>query len=112
MARKTSSKKISGEALLLVAHRFKVLSEPMRLKLLMALQEGEKNVTTLVDETASTQANVSKHLALLADANMISRRKEGLSVFYFISDPVIFELCDLMCRRIEKEFASKSAHFR
>ena len=106
------AKKLSAEALLLVAQRFKVLSEPLRLKLLMALQEGEQNVTALVKATASTQANVSKHLAILSDAAMISRRKEGLSVFYFISDPVIFQLCDLMCRRIETEFAAKSAHFR
>jgi hypothetical protein len=54
----------------------------------------------------------SKHLGILSDAGMLSRRKEGLKTFYVISDPQIFKLCDLMCSRLEKEFTEKSAHFR
>ncbi len=109
------SKKSSGfspEALGFVAERFRVLGEPMRLKLLIALETGEKNVTELVRHTESTQANVSKHLGILTDAGMLSRRKEGLKTFYVISDPQIFELCDLMCSKLQKEFSEKSRHFR
>ena len=84
----------------------------MRLKLLIALENGEKNVTELVQHTEATQANVSKHLGILSDAGMVSRRKEGLKTFYFISDPQIFELCDLMCSKLQREFSAKSAHFR
>ena len=112
---KTMSKKsrlFSPEALGFVAERFRVLGEPMRLKLLIALETGEKNVTELVELTESTQANVSKHLGILSDAGMLSRRKKGLKAFYVISDPQIFELCDLMCSKLQKEFCEKSRHFR
>ena len=84
----------------------------MRLRLLIALESGEKNVTELVELSGATQGNVSKHLGILADAGILGRRKEGLRTFYFIDDPQIIELCDLMCSKLEKEFAKKSAHFR
>lgn len=102
----------SKQALEFVAGRFRVLGEPMRLVLLVALETGEKNVTELVEVTGATQGNVSKHLGILSDAGMVSRRKEGLKVFYFISDPQIIELCDLMCSKLQKEFTEKSSHFR
>lgn len=116
MARATTKLKavrrpLSGEALGFVAERFRVLGEPMRLKLLIALESGEKNVTELVELTESTQANVSKHLGLLSDARMVGRRKEGLKTYYFISDPQIFQLCDLMCSKLQKEFSERSRHF-
>ena len=98
-------------ALELVAARFKMLAEPMRLRLLNEMRGGEKTVTELVEATGAGQANVSKHLGLLADAGMVSRRKEGLNVNYFINDESLFELCDLVCGRIQKELAEKAAHF-
>ncbi|MFI4936791.1 MAG: ArsR/SmtB family transcription factor, partial [Caulobacterales bacterium] len=73
---------LSDEALQLVAHRFSVLAEPMRLRLIQALFEGERNVTDLVDATSGTQANVSRHLQTLTAAHILTRRKEGLQVFY------------------------------
>ncbi len=110
--KKTKSSLLSKEALEFVATRFRVLGEPMRLVLLSALQSGEKNVTELVVETGATQANVSKHLGILSDAGMVARRKDGLKTFYFISDPQIIELCELMCSKLEKEFTGKARHFR
>ncbi len=50
-----------------------------------------------------------KHLGILPDAGMVSRRKEASKTFYVISDPQIFELCDLMCSKLQKEFSEKSA---
>jgi ArsR family transcriptional regulator len=99
-------------ALELVAARFRMLAEPMRLRLLNELRDGEKTVTTLVEATGAGQANVSKHLSLLADAGMVGRRKEGLNVYYFIVDESLFELCDLVCGRLQKELAEKARHFR
>ena len=99
-------------ALDLVAARFRMLAEPMRLRLLNELRDGEKTVTTLVEATGAGQANVSKHLSLLADAGMVGRRKEGLNVYYFIADESLFELCDLVCGRLQKELAEKARHFR
>ncbi len=103
---------LSPEALELVAARFKLLSEPMRLRLLQALHDGELNVTQLVEASGATQANVSKHLGLLCDAGILRRRKDGMHVFYAIADRMVFELCDLICHRLEQEFAEKSSHFR
>ena len=98
-------------ALELVAARFRMLAEPMRLRLLNELRDGEKTVTALVEATGAGQANVSKHLSLLADAGMVGRRKEGLNVYYFIADESLFELCDLVCGRLQKELAEKARHF-
>lgn len=95
---------LSDEALVMVARRFGVLSEPMRLRLLHALFDGEKNVNNLVKLTGGTQANVSRHLQTLADAGMVERRREGLQVLYSIGDPSIFELCELVCGSLEKRF--------
>jgi ArsR family transcriptional regulator len=106
------AKPLSLGALDLVAVRFRMLAEPMRLRLLNELRDGEKTVTALVEATGAGQANVSKHLSLLADAGMGGRRKEGLSVYYFIVDESLFELCDLVCGRLQKELADKARHFR
>lgn len=99
-------------ALLLVANRFKLLADPTRLRLINLLQRGEMNVTELVAKTQVGQANVSKHLSLLADASIVSRRREGAFIYYFISDPIITDLCRLMCSRLQAEFSQKSDQFR
>jgi ArsR family transcriptional regulator len=98
----------------LVAGRFKILAEPMRLRLLHALRTGEKSVGELVEEMGAGQANVSKHLALLHRARLVDRRKEGLNVYYRIADPAIFALCDLVCASLEDEaeVARRTIHGR
>ena len=110
MAKK--NRPLSEEALVLVARRFAVLSEPMRLRLLHALIAGEKPVGVLAEVVAGTQANVSRHLQTLAAAGLVSRRKEGLQVFYAISDPSIFELCELVCGSIDQQIQAKAKAFR
>ena len=104
-------KALSRAALELIAARFRVLAEPMRLALLHQLRSGEKTVTELVEATGAGQANVSKHLGILADAAMVGRRKHGLNVRYFIADRTLFELCDLVCARLQEELAEKAAEF-
>lgn len=93
----------TDEALNLVARRFAVLGEPMRLRLLHALVDGERNVGSLVEATGATQANVSRHLQTLAGAGVVKRRKEGLQVFYEIADSSIFDLCDTVCASILRQ---------
>ena len=95
----------------LVARRFAVLAEPTRLHLLHTLFDGEKSVNTLVELTGGTQANVSRHLQTLAHAHMVSRRKEGLQVFYAIADPSIFKLCELVCGSLEKSLTKQADSF-
>ena len=111
MAAKKNRQLLSPQALDLIAARFKVLSEPTRLKLLVALETGEKNVTALVDATGATQANVSRHLQTLTDAGILRRRKEGLSVFYSITDPTIFDLCEHVCGSLQKRLAEQAKAF-
>ena len=112
MPRKLSPASLSPEALDLVAARFKLLAEPMRLRLLQALHDGERNVTDLVEATGSTQANVSKHLGLLCDAGILSRRKDGMQVFYAIADRMVFDLCSLVCTRLHADLERKVAQLQ
>jgi DNA-binding transcriptional ArsR family regulator len=87
----------------LVAHRFRVLGEPMRIKLLDRLREGAANVTELQEALGASQQNVSKHLGILHAAGMVSRTKEGNSTRYAISDPSVFELCDQVCGGVRRQ---------
>ncbi|MFP5210954.1 MAG: ArsR/SmtB family transcription factor [Acidobacteriota bacterium] len=82
----------------LVARRFRMLGEPFRLRLLQVLETEERTVGDLVIALDGNQPNVSKHLQLLHDAGIVSRRREGTSIYYGIADPMIFKLCDLVCR--------------
>ena len=107
---------LNENALALIAARFKALSEVSRLKLIIALESGDKNVTDLVAATGLTQANVSRHLQNLVECGILARRKEGLAVIYTIAEPDIFKLCDLVCggiaRRLEvqrKAFSERKA---
>ena len=94
---------LTSEVLTLIAERFKALSEPARLEILSCLRRGEMAVSELVEETGLGQANASKHLQLLHSMGFVQRRKDGLFVYYALADKDIFQLCDMMCGRIEKE---------
>lgn len=98
-----ASIELTPDVLSLIAERFKALAEPARLQILNSLRSGEMTVTELIDETGLRQANVSKHLQLLQSLRFVSRRKEGLFVFYSLADRRVFQLCDIMCGRIEAE---------
>ena len=95
----------------MIASRFRVLSDPMRLKILHTLDDKEMNVSDLVEAIGAGQANVSKHLGVMLDAAIVSRRKEGLNSFYKVSDETIFELCDVVCARLKEQLESRRAVF-
>jgi DNA-binding transcriptional ArsR family regulator len=99
-------KELSDEALDLIAARFRLLAEPMRLRLLHTLGDREMSVSELVEATGAGQANVSKHLGLLADAHIVGRRKEGLNTYYRVTDESIFTLCEDVCSSLGERFAS------
>ena len=111
MSKKTP-RPLGEEALQLIARRFAVLAEPMRLRLLHTLFPGEKNVSELVEATGGTQANISRHLQTLTEAHILARRKEGLQVFYSIADQSIFVLCELVCGSLEKQLEKQAGIFR
>jgi ArsR family transcriptional regulator len=95
---------LSPEALQLVAARFKVLSDPMRLRILQALEDGEMSVSAITEAVESTQPNVSKHLKILQDAGILVRRQEGNVVYYSIADETVFKLCEVVCSSLQEHF--------
>ncbi len=102
---------LSPEALALMADFFKVLSEVSRLQIVCALKSGDKNVTEIIEITGLGQANVSKHLKMLAQAGVVSRRQEGVCVYYQIANPFLFELCDLVCNALSIQIEQQSQQF-
>lgn len=94
---------IPDEILDRVAEKFRMLGDPTRLAIVRALMAGEKNVGTVVSETGQNQANVSKHLKLLADSGIVRRRRDGLQVYYTLGDPLIEKLCHLVCGTVLEE---------
>jgi DNA-binding transcriptional ArsR family regulator len=89
----------------LIAERFRVLGEPMRIRLLDALREAPATVQQLQQATGASQQNVSKHLGVLLRSGLVSRRKDGNFSLYSIADEGVFELCEQVCggmrRRVE-----------
>src|SRR5688572_9658165 len=104
---KKPRKKLPEEALELIAARFSVLSEPMRLRILNALGDEEMNVNELVAATASGQANISKHLGIMFKEGLVARRKEGLNTYYFVADKTVFDLCEMVCSSLGEHLSSK-----
>jgi DNA-binding transcriptional ArsR family regulator len=86
----------------LIAHRFRLLAEPMRVRLLDRLRDGEASVQQLAEGLGTTPQNVSKHLGVLAREGVVTRRKVGNFALYRVVDEGIWELCHLVCGGIER----------
>jgi len=89
----------------LIAQRFRVIGEPMRIKLLDRLRDGSATVGGLVKAIDASQQNVSKHLGVLHQAGIVSRAKEGTSVRYAIADDTVFALCEQVCGGLREQLA-------
>ena len=74
----------------------KGMAHPKRMKIIMALESGEKSVNELARLTGVPQANVSQHLALLRQLGVLSTRREGTRIYYSVADPRIAEACELV----------------
>ncbi len=89
---------LSDTVVELIARRFAVLAEPMRIKLLDHLRERqEASVLEIAGALGATHANVSRHLNVLHRAGIVGRRKAGTKVMYRITDPGVFRLCQEVC---------------
>jgi DNA-binding transcriptional ArsR family regulator len=106
------AKPVPQEVVLQVSEYFSILSEPMRLKILNLLRDREQCVQELVEATETSQANVSKHLKLMLQAGILSRRSEGTSAYYKVEDDLIFDLCNLVCDRLATRIEQQARHFR
>jgi DNA-binding transcriptional ArsR family regulator len=93
----------------LIARRFRALGDPLRVRILDLLRDEEMSVTTLAERLGAGQQNVSKHLAVLADAGMLARRKDGNHAYYRVADEGVFALCEQICGSLQTELAALHA---
>jgi DNA-binding transcriptional ArsR family regulator len=89
----------------LIAQRFRLIGEPMRIRLLDQLRTQERSVGELAEALGASQQNVSKHLASLHQAGIVGRRKEKNHVVYTIADESIFMLCEIVCGGLQSQLA-------
>ncbi len=93
----------------LIARRFRAIAEPMRVRLLDLLRDGEASVNELAEQLGASQQNVSKHLAVLADVGILGRRKDGNRVYYRIVDEGVLGLCEQVCGSVQAQVAALTA---
>ena len=85
-----------------IADRLKAMADPMRLRILHLLQDGERCVNDILGQVGGSQANVSKHLSVLRRAGLVECRREGVNVYYRIEDPAVFVICESVCDSLER----------
>jgi DNA-binding transcriptional ArsR family regulator len=90
----------------LIARRFRVIGEPMRIRLLDRLRDGEATVSELSEALSASQQNISKHLAVLADIGILGRRKDGNHVYYRVVDEGVYALCEEVCGSVQQQLRS------
>jgi DNA-binding transcriptional ArsR family regulator len=93
----------------LIAQRFRVLGEPMRIRLLDRLRDGEASVGELQEALDASQQNVSKHLGVLLAAGMVTRTKRGTSALYSVADDSVFDLCERVCGGLRRQLSELEA---
>jgi DNA-binding transcriptional ArsR family regulator len=80
-----------------VAERLRLLADATRLRILNLLRQGERSVVDIAGRVGASQPNVSRHLALLLRAGMVTRRQEGRQVHYRVVDPFVDQICEAIC---------------
>ena len=105
----TLSHPLPDELVELIARRFRVIGEPMRIRLLDRLRSREATVNELAAELHTSQQNVSKHLNVLADVGIVGRRKDGNHVYYRIVDEGVFGLCEQVCGSLQEQLRTLNA---
>lgn len=95
--------KLDVQQLERVAGLFRAFAESTRLAIVQELKGGELGVSEIVERLTTSQANVSKQLKLLHDAGLVVRRKQGTQVLYQIADPMVFELCRIVCEKLNRD---------
>jgi len=103
MATRPVPRPLPDDLVELIARRFRVLGEPMRIKLLDQLRSGAASVAELQEATGASQQNVSKHLGVLLQSGLVVRRKEGNFARYEIADDSVFELCEQVCGGLQRQ---------
>jgi ArsR family transcriptional regulator len=94
-----------------VSRLFAVLAEPTRLAILQSLKAAPRAVSELVEELDAKQANISKQLGILYGAGLLARERDGNVVRYSIAEPMIFDLCELVCGKLRRDAERQLAAF-
>jgi DNA-binding transcriptional ArsR family regulator len=92
-----------------IASFFKVFAEPTRLAILQMLRQGPASVNDIVASLSTSQANISKQLKTLYEADLLIREQRGTQVFYSISEPLVFDLCELVCSKLNRRARAESS---
>ena len=100
---------ITPELAELIAQRFRVIGDPMRIRILDYLRDGEHSVAEITLALGTSQQNASKHLGVLLQAGILARRKEGTSARYRVADPEVYALCEQVCGGLQNQVAGLSA---
>jgi ArsR family transcriptional regulator len=102
----------SEQLLQRIAERLKAMADPMRLKILHTINDGERCVSDILAEVGGSQANVSKHLSVLRRAGLVECRRDGVNVYYAIADQTVFSICRSVCDSMEKRLDAERAGIR
>lgn len=108
---KNKKQLLSRPALEIVAAQFRALSDASRLQILQSLFENERSVQEICDLSGMSQANVSKHLSVLAEQGLVQKRRESLFVYYSIGDNSVYKLCDIVCGAVGKRYGQVIKEF-
>ena len=100
------AKKTEDQVFDSVAELFSVLSTPIRLKIISAVCQGEKNVSELLSEIDTTQPNMSQHLSMLYRSGVLSKRREGTQMYYRLQSERVATLCRAVCTQVAIELDS------
>jgi DNA-binding transcriptional ArsR family regulator len=90
----------------LIARRFRALADPLRVRIIDLLRDGELSVGAIASALGAGQQNVSKHLSVLVESGTLARRKEGTSAYYRIADERVLALCEQVCGSIQAQLAA------
>ena len=91
-----------------VAELFSVLSTPIRLKIISAVCQGEKNVSELLAEIETTQPNMSQHLSTLYRSGVLAKRRDGTQMYYRLQSERVATLCRAVCTQVAIELDSEA----
>jgi DNA-binding transcriptional ArsR family regulator len=103
---------IPAELAEVIAARLRVIGDPMRIRILDLLREGELSVTQITERLGTSQQNASKHLGILLQAGIVARRKSGNSSIYSIADRGVYELCEQVCGGLRLQLDELAALMR
>ena len=101
-------KPLSDELMVLIAERFKVLGEPVRLRILHFIGESEKTVNEIAAGTGTSQPAVSKHLKVMQESGLLKRRQEKNFNYYSVADASILEMCETVCNSLRDRLETQS----